>query len=66
MLRCLRFLNAARRGGVCVFRMLQHVLDVEVFAFLNAARRGGVCGFFLVLQGVLDVEVFAFFECFNM
>ena len=35
MLRCLRFLNAARRGGVCVFRVLQGVLDVEVFAFFE-------------------------------
>ena len=54
------------RGGVCVFRMLQMVLDMEFFLrFLNAAngtRRGGFC-FFLMLQHVLGQEVFAFFEC---
>ena len=48
---CLHFVNAARGTrceGVCVFLMLQHVLDVEELSVLNApraARRGGVCVF---------------------
>ena len=55
--RCLHFFNAARgtrRGGVCVFLMLQHVCGVEVLAFFECCKG----------KGVLDVEVFAVFECF--
>ena len=58
---CKCFLNALTwtiHGGVCVFELLQGVLDVEVFAFLNTSKytgRESVSNFFM-LQCLLDVE----------